>query len=176
MNPCIPHLKWHHVPQLYQLLSEKLSIHCALLSAMFDLLHSISDQELFKKHLCNSYIPKERNGAACPSYINYCLKSEVSITLTKICCQLCSTCYTAVRIKNCLKSTSAIRIATMKNTGDFRYEGKPSCATAKLILFAVSKDEWDTKEDTEKEKSMKNALYILRYAKRHLSGQSNVEQ
>ena len=42
------------------------------------------------------------NGAARPSYINYCLKSEVSIT------QLCSTRYTAFRIKNCLKTTSAI--------------------------------------------------------------------
>ena len=31
---------------------------------------------------------KERNGAVHPSYINYRLKSEVSITL---CCQLCST-------------------------------------------------------------------------------------
>ena len=29
--------------------------------------------------------------------------------------------------------------------------------------FAVSKDEWDTKEDTGK--SMKNALYVLRYVK-----------
>ena len=47
----------------------------------------------------------------------------------------------------------------MKNTGSFHYEGKPSCATAKSTLFAVSKDEWDTKEDTGK--SMKNALYIL---------------
>ena len=34
----------------------------------------------------------------------------------------------------------------------------------KLTLFAVSKDEWDTKEDTGK--YMKNALHILRYAKR----------
>ena len=32
-----------------------------------------------------------------------------------------------------------------------------------MTLFAVSKDEWDTKEDTVK--SMKNALYILQYAK-----------
>ena len=84
---------------------------------------------------------------------SYCLKSEVSITLR---CRLCSTCYTAVRIKNCSKSTSAIKIATMKNTDDFHYEGKPSHATAKSILFAVSKDEWDTKEDTGK--SMKNAF------------------
>ena len=41
---------------------------------------------------------------------------------------------------------------------DFHYKGKPSCATTKLTLFAVSKDEWDTKEDTGK--SMKNALYV----------------
>ena len=83
-----------------------------------------------------------------------------------------------VRIKNCLKSTSAIKIASMTNTDDFcscfRYEGKPSRANAKSTLFAVSKDEWDTKEDTGK--SMKNALYVLWYAKRHLSGRSDVEQ
>ena len=66
------------------------------------------------------------------------------------------------------ESTSAIKIATMKNTDDFHFEGKSSRATTKSTPFAVSKDEWDTKEDTGK--SMKNALYILRYAKRHLSG------
>ena len=38
----------------------------------------------------------------------------------------------------------------MKNMDGFRYEGKPLHATAKLTLFAVSKDEWDTKEDTGK--------------------------
>ena len=57
---------------------------------------------------------------------------------------------------------------------DFRFEEKPSHATANSTLFAVSKDEWDTKEDTGK--SMKNTLYVLWYAKRHLLGQSNVEQ
>ena len=56
----------------------------------------------------------------------------------------------------------------MKNTDDFRYEGKPSRATTNSTLFTVSKDEWDTKEDTGK--SMKNALYVLRYVKRHLLG------
>ena len=85
----------------------------------------------------------ERNDAAHPSYINFHLKSEVSISLR---CRLCSTSYTAVGIKNCLKSTYAIRIATMKNMDNFHYKGKPSCATAKLTLFAVSKDTWDTKE------------------------------
>ena len=44
----------------------------------------------------------------------------------------------------------------VKNTDDFHYERKPSHATAKLTPFAVSKDEWDTKEDTGK--SMKNAF------------------
>ena len=123
---------------------------------MFNLLHSILNQELFKKHLCNPHIPKERNGAACPSYINYRLKSEISITFH---CWLCSTRYTAVRIKNCLKSTPAIKIATMKNTDDFCYEGKPSRATAKSTLFAISKDEWDTKEDTGK--SMRECIVCI---------------
>ena len=62
----------------------------------------------------------------------------------------------------------------MKNTDDFRFEGKPSRATAKSALFAVKKDEWDTKEDTGK--SMKNALYVLQYAKRYLLGRRDVEQ
>ena len=113
----------------------------------------------------------ERNGALCPSYINYSLKIEVSITLH---CLLRSTCYTAVQIKNCLKSSSAIKIATTKNMDDFHYEGKPSRAITKSTIFAVSEDEWDIKEDTGK--FMKNALHVLRYAKRHQSGRSNVEQ
>jgi len=36
------------------------------------------------------------------------------------------------------------------------------------MLFTVSKNEWNTKEDTGK--SLKNALDVLQYAKRHLSG------
>ena len=48
----------------------------------------------------------------------------------------------------------------MTNMDDFHYEEKLSRATAKWTLYAVSKDEWDTKEDTGK--SMNNALYILR--------------
>ena len=131
---------------------------------MLALLHSITNQELFERHPCN--IPQERNGCT-----PYRLKNEVSITFR---CQLCSIRYTAVRIKNCSKSTSAIEIATMKSSDDFCYEGKPSHATAKSTLFAVSKDEWDTKEDTGK--STKNVLYVLRYVKRHFLGRSDVEQ
>ena len=73
-----------------------------------------------------------------------------------------------------LKNTSAIKVATMNNTDNFCYKGKPSHATTKSTPFAVSQDEWDTKEDTGK--SMKNALYILQYAKTHLLGRSDIEQ
>ena len=82
-------------------------------------------------------------------------------------CQLYSTHYTALRIKNCSKSTLH-RNSHYENMDDFYYEGESLHATAKLTPFAVSKDEWDTKKDTGK--SMKNALYVLRYAKMHLLG------
>ena len=75
---------------------------------------------------------------------------------------------------NCLKSTFAIKIATMTNMDNFHYEGKPLHAITKLTLFAVTNDEWDTKKHTGK--FMINALYVLQYAKRHLLGQSDIEQ
>ena len=83
-------------------------------------------------------------------------KSEVSITIHIDYVQPVTQQYESITVQKA-------PIATMKNTDDFHYKGKPSCATAKSTLYAVSKDEWDTKEDTGK--SMKNALYVLRYAK-----------
>ena len=59
----------------------------------------------------------------------------------------------------------------MKNTDDFCYEGKPLHATAKSTLFAVNKNEWNTREDTGK--SMKNALYALRYMPKGTSQAGN---
>jgi len=50
----------------------------------------------------------------------------------------------------------------MKNMDDFRYAKEAIMCTTKWTPFGVSKDEWNIKEDT-----MKNALYVLRYAKRH---------
>ena len=82
------------------------------------------------------HIYRKKKWCCASSYINYHLKSEVPITL---CCWLCSTCYIAVRIKNCSKSTSAIRVATMKYTDDFCFEGKPSRATAKSTLSLSAK-------------------------------------
>ena len=60
------------------------------------------------------------------------------------CCKLRSTHYTAIQIWN--HSNSIIKVAT-RNTDNFCYKRKPSCATAKLTRFAISKDEWNTKED-----------------------------
>ena len=56
----------------------------------------------------------------------------------------------------------------MKNTDNFRYtkDEAITCYITKSTLFTVSKDEWNTKKDTGK--SMKNALYVLQYAKWHL--------
>ena len=65
----------HNPATVYQLSSEKRNIHYASLSAMFNLLHSISNQELFEKHFYNPCIPKERNGTTYLSYINYCLNA-----------------------------------------------------------------------------------------------------
>ena len=136
MNPRILHLKWRLMPQLYQLSSEsKVSIRFVV-SYVQSLIQHFGSRTVQKAPLQLMHI--ERNGAAHPSYINYHLESELSITL---CCWLCSTLYTAVRIENYSKSTSAIKTATMKTKDDFHYEGKPSRAIAKSTLFAVSKDE-----------------------------------
>jgi len=42
------------------------------------------------------------------------------------------------------------------------------------MLFTISKDEWNTKEGTGK--FLKNALDVLWYAERHLSGWNDVER
>ena len=100
----------------------------------------------------------------CATPFNYHLKSKVSIALH---CQLGSTYYTVIKIKNFSKNTSVIKIATMKITDNFSYTKALMCIT-KSTPFAVSKDKWNTKEDAGK--SMKNELYVLRYAKRLLLG------
>ena len=84
-------------------------------------------------------------------------ESKVSTTLL---CQLHSTCYTAVRIKNCLKSISVIKVANMKNTDNFHYAKKANtCNGSPNQHFLLpTKMIGDTKEGTGK--SMKNTLYV----------------
>ena len=51
----------------------------------------------------------------------------------------------------------------------------PSPTTTKLtFFFTISKDEWNTRENTGK--SLNSALSLLWYAKRHLLGWSDVKQ
>ena len=129
----------------------------------------ISDHELIEKHLCNPCIQKERFGATHPSYISYHLKSEVRINYASLSAMF-----------NPLHSSTNQELFKKhlcnQNSHYEKYGRFPLLrhTTAKSTLFAVSKDEWDTKEDTGK--SMKNTLYVLRYSKRHFLGQSDIEQ
>jgi len=77
--------------------------------------------------LVNSIIPHQNNGTARPSYISYCLTLH---------CQLCWTSYTAVCIDNCLKITSAIKVATMKISIT---NGSHHVHTTKLTLLRWAK-------------------------------------
>ena len=62
-------------------------------------------------------------------------ETEVSIALL---CQLCSTCYTAVRIKKCLKSTSVLKAATMKNMDDFSLRKRSHYVQPSNQCFSLS--------------------------------------
>ena len=78
------------------------SIYYGYLFAMFTLLHSSTNQKLFEKYLCNQNLAtkshyKNTNGALHHSYF---LKLKYPLILL---CQVCSTCYTAVQIKNCFE-------------------------------------------------------------------------
>jgi len=130
--------------------------------AMFTPLHSRNCSK------STSAIKEKYDGAARPSYR---LKLKYPFPLSVSCVQLISQQYESITV---LKSTSVIKVTTMKNTDNSVTQRKPSCETTKLMLFAVSKDEWNTK--VESGKSLKNVLDILQYAKRHLSGLSDVKQ
>jgi len=55
-----------------------------------------------------------------------------------------------------------------------QFNGSHHVPTTKSTLFVVNKDEWYTKEGHAK--SMKDALHVQRYGKRHLSGWSDIKQ
>jgi len=93
--------------------------------------------------------------------INYCLKGKVSIVLLF---QLHSTGYTIVWINNCLKSTSVIYVVTMKLTDKLQYERKPHKPPPNWHLLLSAKINGTQKSML----SMKNTLYLPRYAIRHL--------
>ena len=87
--------------------------------------HPVTQQyKLFEKHACNQGNHYERyDGAVRPSYclkLKYPLPSSVSYV------------YTAVRIKNCLKSTS---VATMKNMDNFHWAKEAMTCNHQINAF-----------------------------------------
>jgi len=102
------------------------------------------------------------NGTACPNYINIIYKVFHF--------QLCNPLHTSMN-QQLLERTSAIKVAIMKTIQCYRrFLLWKEAATDSILLSAKV-----TKEDAGKQ-FMENEMYILWYAKRHLSGWSNVEQ
>jgi len=64
----------------------------------------------------------------------------------------------------------------MKNMDmdNFHYAKEAIMCYHQINTLLLNKDEWNTKEDADK--SLKNTLYVLWYAKKHLSGWSDIEQ
>jgi len=62
-----------------------------------------------------------------------------------------STCYKAVRINKLFENTSAIKVTTKKKMDNFSMNcGSHHMLTTKSTLYAVRKDDRDTKEDVGK--------------------------
>ena len=77
-----------------------------------------------------------------PSYINYCLK-RLNIIMVR--CQLCSTCYTALWIKNSSKSTSVI---TMKILDNFCYKKEAIMCNRTIVAFCCQQRWMEHKSKT----------------------------
>jgi len=98
-----------------------------------------------------------------PQYINHCLKSELSSYYASL---------PAVTKQYKLRS---VRCVIKKPVGKFPLYKENHTKEAIMCNLRINTFcyEWNTKKGTSK--SMKNALYILRYVKRHLSSQSDIK-
>ena len=100
---------------------------------MFTPLHSSMNHKLFEKHLCNqSSHCKKIQMVLCAPVIVW--KWSIHYAFR----QLCLTSYTAIPIKNCLKCTSAIKVATMKDTDGFHYAKEAIMCKTKSQHFLLS--------------------------------------
>jgi len=142
------------------------SIHYSSLSAMFTPLYSSTNQELFEKYVCNQSSHYENMMVLHAPVIVWIHSPSLWAMFDSL---HSSTNQEELEKNLCNKSSHYEKYGRFLAT-----QRKPSCATTKLTLFTVSKDEWNTKEDTGK--SLKNVLDVLRYTKRHLLGWSDVEQ
>jgi len=115
--------------------------------------------------LVNPFILHQNNRTMHPTHVFIVWKEDASFTAMFN--SLCSS-----TNQQLFKNNFCNQSSHYENYGWFI--GSHHVPTTKLTLFVVHKDEWYTKES--RAKSMKNALYIQRYGKRHLLGWSNVEQ
>jgi len=91
-------------------------------------------------------------------------ESEVSITVL---CLLCLPRYTAVQIKNCLKSISVIKVATMKNM--LRLKLKYPLPSSVSSLYSSTNQELFEKNLRNQVATMKNAdNFSLRKGSHHM--------
>ena len=148
----------------YQILLRKCSGHYASLSATFShtalqmknsrRLQEVSQQQ--SSHHKNMTI-------RVPSTINYCLKSAAARF------QLCSACYKASQTRNGVRIVSAINPVTMENTDESHLQ--TYCREA-IHRATMNRHLWLSAKRNmgHKGKSMVHPLYVLRYAKRYVSG------
>jgi len=108
--------------------------------------------------------PHRNNGTARSTYVFIVCKEDAS--LPAMFNPLCSN-----MNQQLFKKTSAVKVAIMKIMDNSCYEWKLSRVYHKIDTFRGEKK---TKEGTDK--SMKNALHVQWYGKRHLLGRSDVEQ
>jgi len=124
-----------------------------------------SAQPYYWLFLVNPFIQYRNNRTARPTYVFIVWKEDASSpAMFNL---LCSSTNQQLFEKNFCNQSSRY-----ENYG--RFNGSHHVSTTKSTLFVVNKDEWYTKED--RGKSMKNALYVQRYGKRHLLGWSDIEQ
>ena len=89
--------------------------------------------------------------------------------------QLCSASYTVLQTKNSSRTATAINPVTTENMDNFHLQTEShALCYRESTPWAVSRKKWVSKEDNGK--SMMCALYIPRYAKRHVLEQIDIEQ
>ena len=76
------------------------------------------------------------------------------------CFEQCSARYTVIKMRNAMRRTSAIITVTMENSFPIKCREAIMQCYSESTPCTVSEDKWDT------DKSMKHALYVLRYANR----------
>jgi len=150
VNPCILHQMLSCAPVI-SIIIWRWSIHYTSLSAMLKLLHSKQIKNCMKStSVTKAATIKNTNETVPPSYRCCChqwssKKWSIHYTsLSTILHSLHTNMNHDLVKKHCNQSSHNEKYRWFT----LHMQRKPSCATTKLTYFDVSKDEWNTKEDT----------------------------